>query len=181
MEYTLIRSKRKTISMQLSGDEVIVRAPNRMPKREIERFVARHEGWIKKQREKNALSAPAPEEILSQEQIGELTLRARQYIPKRVAHYAQIIGVEYGRVSIKHQRTRWGSCSNKKNLNFNCLLMLTPDEVIDAVVVHELCHIRQMNHSPAFYREVEQAYPEYERWNRWLKENGRRILARMEK
>lgn len=180
MEYTLIRSKRKTISLQVKGNDVIVRAPNRMAKRDIESFVRKHEGWIAAQREKNAAAARSRPAPLTAEELGELTLRARQVIPKRVAYYAGKIGVEYGKVTIRRQRTRWGSCSTKRNLNFNCLLMLMPDEVIDAVVVHELCHLLHMNHSPAFYREVERIYPEYRRWNRWLKENGRAILERLE-
>lgn len=178
MEYTLIRSKRKTISMQLADQKVVVRAPNRMAKRDIDAFVERHADWIEKQKSKNRKLAEK-RNPLSREELGELTLKARQVIPKRVAYYAPLIGVEYGKVTIRHQRTRWGSCSSKKNLNFNCLLMLMPQEVVDAVVVHELCHIRQMNHSQVFYREVERVYPEYRKWNRWLRDNGKEILLRL--
>ncbi|MDY3888895.1 MAG: M48 family metallopeptidase, partial [Agathobacter sp.] len=84
-----------------------------------------------------------------------------EYIPKRVAYFADIMGVDYGRITIRMQKTRWGSCSSKGNLNFNCLLMLAPPEVIDYVVVHELCHRKEMNHSKAFWREVERVLPDY--------------------
>jgi len=87
--------------------------------------------------------------------------------------------VTYGRITVRNQKTRWGSCSSKGNLNFNCLLMLTPPEVIDSVVVHELCHLREMNHSPKFYAEVLKVYPDYHKWNGWLKEHGAAIMKRM--
>ena len=67
----------------------------------------------------------------------------------------------------------------QSNLNFNCLLMLAPPEVIDSVVVHELCHRKEMNHSPRFYAEVYRVFPEYDKWNKWLKENGGSLLSRM--
>ena len=99
-------------------------------------------------------------------------------IPQRAAYYAQRIGVSYGKITIRCQKTRWGSCSSKGNLSFNCLLMLTPPEVLDSVVVHELCHRKFMNHSQQFYQEVLKAYPEYRKWNRWLKKNGVVLLRR---
>ncbi len=98
----------------------------------------------------------------TEEEIYTLAQKALEYIPKRVEYYAKKIGVTYGRITIRNQKTRWGSCSSKGNLNFNCLLMLTPPETIDSVVVHELCHRKHMNHSPAFYKEVYKAYPDYE-------------------
>ena len=113
------------------------------------------------------------------DEIKDLTKKAAIVIPEKVKKYARIIGVDYGRISIRHQRTRWGSCSSKGNLNFNCMLMLFPDEVIDYVVVHELCHRKHMNHSERFYKEVEGAYPEYRKWRKWLKENGGLYLSRL--
>ena len=82
-------------------------------------------------------------------------------------------------ITIRNQKTRWGSCSSKGNLNFNCLLMLTPPEVIDYVVVHELCHRKEMNHSGAFWAEVEKVLPDYKEQVKWLKENGGQIIGRM--
>ena len=94
-------------------------------------------------------------------------------------NYAEKLGVSYGRITIRNQRSRWGSCSGKGNLNFNCLLMLAPPEVLDSVVVHELCHLRQMNHSERFYAEVLRVFPDYWRCHRWLKENGGALMQRM--
>ncbi len=109
---------------------------------------------------------------LTEEELDALKEQASQVIPERVRFYAGKIGVTYGRITIRSQRTRWGSCSSKGNLNFNCLLMLMPPEVLDSVVVHELCHLKEMNHSRDFYDEILKVYPDYYRWNQWLKENG---------
>ena len=177
--YKLIRSRRKTISLELRGGELIVRAPYRVTKKEADAVVLKHTDWIKKQR----LKAQAREELrraqprLSEEELLDLKRRAAEYIPARVRYYADRMGAQYGRITLRCQKTRWGSCSAKKNLNFNILLMLTPPEVIDSVVVHELCHLWEMNHSPRFYQRVYAAFPDYDRWNRWLKDNGDNILA----
>ena len=180
MEYTVIRSKRKTISLELRPEGLLVRAPRFATKWQIDRFVKDHELWIEKHRQKLEERQRALKDVdrLSDEDLKELVKKAKEVIPERVAHYAPLVGVTYGRITIRNQKTRWGSCSAKGNLNFNCLLMLTPPEVIDSVVVHELCHRLQMNHSDRFYREVRRVYPEYDKWNRWLKKNGRSILDR---
>lgn len=89
-----------------------------------------------------------------------------------VEYFARQVGVDYGRITIRNQKTRWGSCSSKGNLNFNCLLMLAPAEILDYVVVHELCHRKEMNHSKAFWAEVEKVLPDYRESVKWLKEKG---------
>ena len=94
-------------------------------------------------------------EKITFEQIKELADQAVEYIPKRVKYYAEKENFVYNKITIKNLVSRWGSCSTKGNLNFNCLLMLTPDYVIDYIVVHELCHLREMNHSEKFWAEVE--------------------------
>jgi predicted metal-dependent hydrolase len=86
------------------------------------------------------------------------------------------VGVDYRRITIRSQKTRWGSCSSSGNLNFNCLLLLAPPEVLDYVVVHELCHRKEMNHSPRFWAEVGRVLPDYKKRNKWLKENGSRLM-----
>ena len=113
------------------------------------------------------------------DELNELKRKAKSIIPERAAYYAALIGVSYGRISIRSQRTKWGSCSAKGNLNFNCLLMLAPPEVLDSVVVHELCHRKEMNHSKQFYDEVLRVFPEYKKWNKWLKDNGAALMARL--
>ena len=113
------------------------------------------------------------------EEIRDLASRALEVIPERVAFYAPRIGVTYGRITIRNQKSKWGSCSSKGNLNFNCLLMLTPPEVLDSIVVHELCHRKEMNHSERFYEEVLKVFPDYWKWHKWLKENGPVLMSRM--
>ena len=116
---------------------------------------------------------------LTREDIHILAKEALRVIPERVAYYAPKVGVTYRRITIRNQRSRWGSCSGKKNLNFNCLLMLAPPEVLDSVVVHELCHLLEMNHSKKFYEQVLRVYPDYYRDHEWLKTHGEKLLRRM--
>ena len=177
----VIKSSRKTISIELKTDEILVRAPKRMCDAEIQTVIAKKRSWIEKhysvmQERQNKFKQLAP---YTKEELNELTEKARTIIPQKVKTYAERIGTDYGHITIRHQRTRWGSCSSKGNLNFNCLLMLFPDEVIDSVVVHELCHRKHMNHSAAFYREVETVFPQYHICQEWLKENGAAYLYRL--
>lgn len=179
-DYTLIRSGRKTISAQIRDGRLIVRAPLRCSKRQIREFLEKHERWIGIHLKKSGEAIRRAEESgrLSDEEMKRLARQAAEYLPERVRYYAGVMGVTYGRITIRAQKTRWGSCSAKGNLNFNCLLMLTPPEVIDSVVVHELAHRFEMNHSQRFYDHVLRTYPEYYRWNRWLKKNGEEIMRR---
>lgn len=177
MEFKWIRSDRKTISLEVKQGEIWVRSPKDVSAREIEEFLQSHRRWIEKRLSaQQALSGLQP---LSTEEMQKLMEEAREVIPGRVAYYAAILGVDHGRITIRCQKTRWGSCSAAGNLNFNCLLMLAPPEVLDSVVVHELCHRKQMNHSPWFYREVLQVYPQYHIHHNWLKTNGATLLARV--
>lgn len=180
--FDLVRSDRTTCQIQVKADgSVIVRAPRYMPERDIMGFVSERSEWIEKAREKarKAREAVGELEPLSYDDIEELADKAVRLIPERVKYFAPIVGVDYGRITVRNQKTRWGSCSGKANLNFNCLLMLTPDDVIDYVVVHELCHLIEMNHSPAFWAEVERVLPEYKKSRLWLKRNGGAIISRM--
>lgn len=182
MDYKIIRSNRKSLGLEIKPDgQVIVRAPVRISEREIQRFVKQHEDWLRKHLEivkQKQENRPEIEKLTMQE-IRELADQALKVIPERVAYYAQKVGVSYGKITIRNQKSRWGSCSSKGNLNFNCLLMLTPPEVIDSVVVHELCHRKEMNHSDRFYAEVLRVFPDYWKWNKWLKENGGELIQRM--
>ncbi len=176
IEYTLIRSSRKTVGLQIKDGKVIVRAPRRLPKAAIDAFVLKHADWIKTHLAKAKAAQGAPK--LTENELAELAKAAKQVIPARVAHYASLLGVEYGRITIRTQKTRWGSCSSQGNLNFNCLLMLAPPEVLDSVVVHELCHRKHMNHSKAFYAEIARVMPDYKVRHAWLKQNGAALMAR---
>ena len=180
MQYRLIRSNRKSISIEVRPEGLLVRAPMAATQAQIDDLLRRKADWISEAQRKLAARTPvAPESRLSMDEIQALADRALQYIPARVAHYAPLVGVTYGRITIRNQKSRWGSCSSKGNLNFNCLLMLTPPQVIDSVVVHELCHRKEMNHSDRFYREVLRVFPDYWKWDKWLKENGPALIRRM--
>ena len=177
----VIQSKRKTISIELKPDRILVKAPQRMSKQEVYGFVMKKKDWIEKHIKIMQERSKGMENVwpYTAEEIKSFAEKAVAVIPQRVKHYAEIIGVDYGRITIRNQKTRWGSCSSKGNLNFNCLLMLFPEDVIDSVVVHELCHRKYMNHSAVFYAEVENVFPEYRRCQKWLKENGGAYLRRL--
>ena len=106
----------------------------------------------------------------------ELTAGIDYELAVRVAYYAEKLGVSYGKITLRQQKTRWGSCAANGKLNFNWLLILAPPEVLDYVVVHELCHRREMNHSQAFWKEVEKILPDYRERQKWLKDNGWRLM-----
>lgn len=178
-----IRSNRKTLSIELRPNEIIARTPMRMKEKEILNFIESKKDWIDKHLTKlnerqKVLNDLKP---FTQEEIKQFTAKAKLDIPKRVEYYAKIIGVDYNRITIRCQRTRWGSCSSKGNLNFNCLLVLLPDEIIDSIVVHELCHMKQMNHSARFYAEIDKVFPNYKKCHLWLKQNGGMYLDRIPK
>ena len=181
MKVRVIRSGRKTIGLEVRDGEVLVRAPYFATEAHIRQCLEEHAGWIDRQlaKARQQKAEAGTDGPLTREQLNALADKAVKYIPERVRYYAPKIGVTYGRITIRNQKTRWGSCSAKGNLNFNCLLMLTPPEVIDAVVVHELCHRKQMNHSQAFYAEILKVFPDYQKWNKWLKDHGGAILKRM--
>ena len=176
--YTLVRSSRKTISIVIKPNgEVEVRCPRRCSKRDIDAFVVSKEAWIRKHLDTIAARAQLP--VLSGEQLRELANSAAAALPERVRRYAGQMGVTYGRITIRSQHTRWGSCSAKGNLNFNCLLMLCPEEVRDYVVIHELCHRKHLNHSADFWAEVERYCPDYRTHKKWLKDNGAALISRL--
>ena len=182
MEVEVVYSNRKSIAIQIKPNgTVILRAPYGVPKKEINRILEEKRSWIEEHLQevvKHREQQRAVPEI-SKEEINELANRALKYIPERVKYFAPIVGVNYSRITIRNQKTRWGSCSTKGGLNFNCLLMLMPPEVIDYVVVHELCHRKEMNHSPAFWAEVEKVLPDYKVAKKWLKDNGAELMSRM--
>lgn len=178
----VIRSNRRTISLEITpSGQVLVRAPWHMSEAEIQRFVNEKSSWLakhlqKREEEKNALQI---EGKFAKEEIDKLVKLAKKVIPEKVAYYARLMNVTYGRISIRKQKTRWGSCSKEGNLNFNCLLMMAPPEVLDYVVVHELSHRLEMNHSTRFWAQVEKIIPDYRRQRKWLKEHGNQMMLRM--
>lgn len=101
--------------------------------------------------------------------------KAKAFLPQRTRQLAEEHGFAFGQLRIKHQKTRWGSCSAQGNLNLNLRLMMAPDAVSDYVILHELCHLRELNHSAAFWRLVAERCPDYQKWRAWLKDNGRML------
>ena len=177
----LVRSSRKTLAVQIRADgTVIARAPLRMPKDRILCFLSEKASWIRMQQGKMQERENMRQQArihLDAAQEKELRERAKSVLAQRTAYFARQIGVTYGRITVRDQKTRWGSCSQTGNLNFNFKLILAPSEVLDYVVVHELCHRRQMNHSAQFWQEVAQVLPDYRKRKAWLTENGWRLMG----
>lgn len=182
MEFEVIRSNRKSMAVEIKLNKLIIRAPMQATNEDINSFMPKNKAWIEKNLAKAQVQQQAAASIkkLTMDEIRQLADKALEIIPGRVNYYAPLVGVTYGRITIRNQRSKWGSCSSKGNLNFNCLLMLTPPEVIDSVVVHELCHRKEMNHSDRFYSEVLRVFPDYWKWDRWLKDNGNILMAMMD-
>lgn len=171
---SVIRSARKSLGLEVrDANTVLARIPTRVSDRELMAFVENHRSWILEktavmaEREENRKSTPAPPpELLSKTDRMKIQLK----IGKRVRHYCEAMGVTVGYVTVKNQKTRWGSCSAKGNVNFNYQLAFLPDELLDYVVIHELAHRRHMNHSRAFWAEVEKYCPDYLERREQLKE-----------
>ncbi len=175
----IYKSNRKSISLQMKEKGVlIVRAPRRTTQAEINCILEKHQGWIEQTMRKFE-NRPEPLPKYTPQELEELMKRAHEIIPDRVRYYANIMQVNYNRIFIKKQRTKWGSCSSAGNLNFNCLLTQVPESVMDYVIVHELCHRKEMNHSKQFWNEVAKVLPDYEVRREWLKKNGYLYIGRL--
>lgn len=161
--YLLKRSIRKTLALEVTPSlEIVVRAPLRLSQRDIDAFVTRQHGWIDRHLElqrQRALAGPPPEP--SPEETDALRRLARDYLPGRVAHFAQMMGLYPSGMKITSARKRFGSCSAKNVLCFSCYLMGYPKEAIDLVVVHELAHIIHKHHGPAFYACIASVLPDH--------------------
>lgn len=189
IDYTFIKSRRRTIGITVKPDgSVILRAPLTCTRKAAEAFLLSKQAWVERARQKMLERREAAggsgdgrgSEAFTVKELDELRRQAKRVIPAMVAEQARKMGVSYGTVSIRAQKTRWGSCSSKGNLNFNCMLMLMPENVQRYVVVHELCHRKEMNHSAAFWREVERWQPGYKEDRRMLKALGRGVLERIQ-
>lgn len=205
--YTLVRSRRRTVALQVERDgSVVVRAPLRMARRDIDAFLASKQVWLSRALEQvraqaaltpaltvaEGASLPWLDETLTlhlesrrgARREGKLLLlpqnapeqaleawarrEARVWLADRTARFAVDMGVSPSGIKITGARTRWGSCSGRNSLNFTWRLMLCPAAEADYVVVHELAHIRQKNHSPAFWALVEAVLPDWRERRRAL-------------
>jgi len=168
--YEVIHSRRKTSAIQVKRDgNVVVRCPMWMTAGEIRSFVEEHKEWIMKHR-REVLEKLDKRAVYTEEQVKALKQHARWMLAQKTWQWAQKMQVTYGKLTIRQQATRWGSCSANGNLNFNWKLVLVPEELVDYVVVHELAHRREMNHSPRFWRIVEEQMPDYKERRKRLRE-----------
>ncbi len=173
--YEWVRSRRKTIAIQVREDgSVIVRTPYSVSRKQAEQFLKERQDWILKSRQ-TIKEARERKTVITEEMRKEGIQKAREIFPERVEYYAKKMGISYGRITIREQKTRWGSCSSKGNLNFNWKLTLMPPDILDYVVVHELAHRREMNHSRAFWKIVEQMLPDYKERRKRLRERQEMI------
>ena len=186
MDIVVIRSDRRSFAIEIGMDKKIkARVPRRASKAQIEEMLKAKHDWILKTLDKieqrNTAEAREYEEAkpLSSEEVKKLKKEARNHLASLTEYWAEKIGVSYGRISIRGQKTRWGSCSSKGNLNYNYLLMLCPDDVIEYVVIHELCHRIYMNHSKMFWEKIEEFCPNYRQARKWLKQNGNSLIVRL--
>ena len=170
--YELIRSRRKTLALEITPDgRVLVRAPLRCARERIDAFVTAHAAWIEKhralQRERAARRPPVP----TAAEIEALKARARAELPEKIAYWSGQMGVAPTGFKVTTARKRYGSCSAKNSLCFSCFLMNCPEEAVELVVVHELCHIREKNHGPGFYALLEQYLPDWRERKKLLSMN----------
>lgn len=182
IEIIIKRSHRKTLAVEVHQDgSVILRAPKRASNKRIGEFLDQRRQWIAKYyhkalKEKERLSSV---DILSQEEIKELKEQAGKHIEEKVEYYSREMGITYEKIKIGCQKTRWGSCSSKGTLSFNCLLELGPEAVMEYVVVHELCHRVELNHSEKFWNLVEEWMPDFQLSKEWLKDHGQELMAKI--
>jgi len=182
IRYRIRRNMRRTIQLTMDEDgTLLIKMPLLSSDREARELIGKHLRWISARQKQTEKLAVLKETVprLSEEEMKQLKAEAKKRFPERTAYYAQLLGVEYHQISYRFQRTRWGSCTRGGNLNFNCLLLLAPEDVLDSVVVHELCHRKYMNHSDAFYSEIFRIMPDYKKSHAWLKMHGDELISRL--
>lgn len=182
LPYTLVRSSRKSCAISIDPEgQITVRVPLRISQKEIAHLLVEKRIWIitkyleaEKQRQNRPVSnlTDAQRTALEKRYI----VAAKEYFPKRAAYFVQFTGGSYNRITIRDQKTRWGSCSARGTLSFNWRLMLAPPTIADYVIVHELCHLTYMNHSADFWQKVESVYPDYRTARKWLKDHGNELV-----
>lgn len=182
LPYEVIYSDRKTCAISISPEgEITLRLPLHTSGKQIRHLLLEKQHWIiTHYLEAKEHAAHRPVSDLTDNQRAALEKRyiqaAKDYFPKRAAYYLPFTGGSFQRITIRDQKTRWGSCSARGTLSFNWRLMLAPPAVLDYVVVHELCHLTHMNHSPAFWALVESVCPDYRIHRQWLKEHGQELI-----
>ena len=169
MNYEIIYSKRKTISLVIKEGSLIVRAPIGTKQSKIRDLVESHRSWIEKSIAKTIARAEADK--ISKEEEKKLRKAAKTILPVKTKYYAQKMGLKYGRITITGAKTRFGSCSSKGNISYSFRLMRFPNDAIDYVVVHELAHLVEMNHSQKFWAIVASVFPDYKDRRKLLRQS----------
>jgi len=169
MEYKIIRSDRKTLSMEITPQaELLIRAPRRTSAAQIEKFINEHAQWIENATarvKRRASRHPEPDEATRERYISE----AKEYIPKRVEYYSAIMGVTPAAITVTGARKRFGSCSGKNRICFSWRVMEYPVELVDYVIVHELAHIKHHDHGRDFYDFIASVMPDHRERQKRLK------------
>ena len=147
------------------GGEVLVRAPKRVSEREIEDFVIKNSEWIRKQKSKMSEFIP-----LTKETLKELAFQSKAYLPERVKLLAERHGFKYQRVTCRHQKSRWGSCSHRNSISLNIELMRLPMRLRDYIIIHELTHTVHKHHQKAFWNHLERVLPKALELDREMKD-----------
>ena len=160
MEFEIIYSNRKTISITVKEGRVIVRSPSFVSRRRIVEFIDKNRDWIEKRLEISK-NQKDPIADMTEDEIKDLRESARGILTAKTEKYAKIMNLKYGRITITGAKTRYGSCSSKGNISYSYRLMLCPEPAIDYVVVHELAHLVEMNHSHRFYAVIKRVLPDY--------------------
>ncbi len=171
-EYKIIRSDRKTVSIEINDNlEVVVRAPRLMSRVHIKIIVDKHQKWIETHLKKKEIEM-SRKITLSDSEIEKLKAKAKEILPQKIEHYSALMGVTPTGIKITSAKKRFGSCSGKNSLCFSFYLFQYPDDAIDYVVVHELAHIKHHDHSKEFYAFIESVMPDYKEKEKMLKNKG---------
>ncbi len=168
MEYEIKYAKRKTVTLRVRDAKLYVIAPYGTGADFIEELIYRHRKWIAGKIASQGARAEKLDNMTNKD-IAAMKRAARAYLTALTEHYAKIMGAEYGKIRISSARTRFGSCSGEKNISYSYRLMLYPESAREYVVVHELAHTFEMNHSPRFYAIIEKVLPDYKERKKLLK------------
>lgn len=175
----VVYSRRRSLGLEIKADgRAVARAPLGLPNAQVISFIKERQEWIVEkwfqiqERARKQEERPRPAYEADPKLRAAYQREAGKKLKERAAYYASLMNVTYNRIAIKETKTRWGSCSAQGNLNFHWKLILMPPEVLDYVVVHELAHRKEMNHSARFWAEVERILPDYKSRRKWLKEHG---------
>jgi predicted metal-dependent hydrolase len=177
IEYSISFAARKSISMGFTAQgQLAVKAPKSMTNQDVLAFMERKMDWIVNHYNQ-VMEQKNDRYVLTEDERNRFIDIANRVIPERVRLFAAKMDARYNQIHIREQKTRWGSCSSRKNLNFNWKLVLMPPEILDYVIIHELCHLSEMNHSDRFWNLVQVYCPDYRQRKKWLRDNGMKYIC----